>query len=70
MPDSVTFSVPDMSCGHCVKSVDEALRKQPGVTRVLVDLEAKTARVDGEDLQVAALGAALDAIGFPAEPRT
>ncbi|HHW30277.1 MAG TPA: heavy-metal-associated domain-containing protein [Clostridiaceae bacterium] len=35
-----------MSCSHCVKHVEEALREIGGVTSVKVDLKSKNAIVD------------------------
>ena len=35
---SVTVDVQGMTCGHCVRSVEEEIREIPGVTDVQVDL--------------------------------
>lgn len=35
---TVSIGVQGMTCGHCVRSVDEELRALPGVTDVHVDL--------------------------------
>lgn len=35
---TVTIDVAGMTCGHCVRSVQEELRAVPGVTDVHVDL--------------------------------
>ncbi len=43
-------NVEGMSCGHCVKSVTEALTKLAGVENVDVSLEAKTVTVTHNDL--------------------
>lgn len=47
----------DMTCNGCVNAVRNMLTKVPGVTRVEVDLAAKTAEVRGTaavpDLQAA-----------------
>lgn len=60
------ISVPDMSCGHCRASVEAALAAVPGTGRVEVDLATRRVRVDDTAAPAAVL-AALDAIGFPAE---
>lgn len=60
-----TLSIPDMTCGHCKASVEQALGKLAGVQTVSVDLPARTATVEGP-AEPAALIAALDSIGFPA----
>lgn len=35
---TITIGVAGMTCGHCVRSVDEELRALPAVTDVQVDL--------------------------------
>lgn len=60
------ISIPDMHCGHCKASVEAALAAVPGTGRIEVDLTARRARV-GDAAEPAAMIAALDAIGFPAE---
>ncbi|MFZ1469073.1 MAG: heavy-metal-associated domain-containing protein [Paracoccaceae bacterium] len=57
-----TFSIPDMSCGHCKASIEAALT--PLAAQVEVDLPARQVRVEGGD--TARMVAALNAIGFPA----
>lgn len=57
-----TFSVPDMSCGHCKASVEAALA--PLASKVEVDLTARRVHVEGAE--PARLIDALEAIGFPA----
>lgn len=44
-----TYSVPDVSCEHCVAAVNRELRKIDGVRDVLVDLDGKTVTVRMED---------------------
>jgi copper chaperone len=60
-----TFSIPDMSCGHCKASVDAAILKLDPSASVTVNLENRTAQVvSGEPSR--ALINALVAVGFPA----
>lgn len=42
-----TYRVTGMTCGGCVRHVDKALRKTPGVTEAAVDLASGTAKVAG-----------------------
>lgn len=44
-----TFRVPDVSCEHCVRAINDELTKLSGVERVDVDLTGKrvTVRHDG-----------------------
>ena len=57
-----------MSCGHCEKTVGEALAAVPGVVRVVrVDRGAGEAVIEGEaDIQ--ALVQAVTAKGYDARP--
>jgi copper chaperone len=40
-----TFSVPNISCGHCVMTIKRELSELAGVTRVEADAETKTVTV-------------------------
>ena len=40
------FKLPDMSCGHCVKAVTEAVHEVDPQARVEVDLATRQARVE------------------------
>jgi copper chaperone len=48
----ITLSVPDVSCEHCVKTVNGALGALPGVAAVNVDLTSKTVRLRYEPAQI------------------
>lgn len=65
MTESTSFTVLGMSCGHCVGSVTEELRRLEGVTTVDVDLETGTVTLDS-DRQVSsdAIAAAVDEAGY------
>ena len=41
------FDVPEISCGHCVTAISTSVGRIDGVTRVDVDIDAKTVTVDG-----------------------
>ena len=58
--------VEGMNCGHCVKSVTEALQGVSGVDSVDVSLEKGEAVVEGA-ADVAALVAAIEEAGFDAK---
>jgi copper chaperone len=62
-----TLSIPDMSCGHCKAAVTSALTSVPGVVAVDIDLEGRSALVEG-NAALATLLAALDLAGYPATP--
>lgn len=61
------LSIPDMSCGHCKAAVTSALTSVQGVASVTVDLERRTASVEG-DAPLSGLLTALDRAGYPSAP--
>lgn len=61
-----TYSIPDMSCGHCKAAVEAALAQVPETGEVRVDLPARQVQVAGAAPQAAVL-AALKAAGYPAQ---
>ncbi len=44
----MVFEVPDMTCEHCVKTIDMELRKIQGIKDVNIDLKAKKVKVIGD----------------------
>ena len=58
------FKLPDMSCGHCVRAVTEALKKTDPAATVVVDLPHKTVQVTSA-LPRPNLVAALTEAGYP-----
>ena len=65
MSTSVTYTVTGMTCGHCVASVTEELRKIDGVTHVDVDLDSGRVIVESDQrLDDAAVEAAVDEAGY------
>jgi copper chaperone len=59
-----TFTVPDMSCGHCKMRIEKALAASGLTAGVSVDLSSKTVAVDS-DSDRASLAAVLSAAGYP-----
>ncbi len=47
-----TLSVPDVSCEHCVKTINGALGATPGVARVATDIPTKTVSLSYDPEQV------------------
>jgi len=47
------LKVTGMTCGHCVRAVEKALRNQPGVRNATVDLGAGAAEVEYDESAVA-----------------
>lgn len=52
MTEKTTLNVTGMSCGHCVKTIEDNVGKLDGVKSVQVNLEAGTVDVDFESNQV------------------
>ena len=66
---SVQLAIEGMSCGHCVKSVRNALESIPGIQVNDVQVGSATVETDGTPASIAAIKAALDDAGYPAEVR-
>lgn len=47
-----TISVPEVHCGHCVGSIEGALKPMEGVSDAKVDLDTKSVTVTYEDSAV------------------
>lgn len=62
----VVLLVPDVSCQHCVKTIDKALGVLPGVETVLTDLPTKTVHVqyDPERVTLSQVETTLDDAGY------
>ncbi|TVR22571.1 MAG: copper chaperone [Nitriliruptor sp.] len=58
-----TYSVPDISCGHCKSAIEEEVGALSDVASVLVNIEAKTVTVDGEASDEA-IHAAIEEAGY------
>lgn len=62
-----TYSVPAISCGHCVMTIERELKYVDGLQLVKADLESKAVRVEVESDEVLpAVEAMLAEIGYPA----
>lgn len=61
------FHLPDMSCGHCVAAITEALKAADPQARIEIDRDAKTASVDST-LPRDALATALSEAGYTPAP--
>jgi copper chaperone CopZ len=66
MTQTVTYSVPGMSCDHCRTAIIAELAAIDGVEAIDVDLDTKLVRISGENLADAALRAAIDDAGYEA----
>jgi copper chaperone CopZ len=61
---------PDISCDKCRRNIEEGLGREPGVSSVAVDVEARTVSIDYDAGQTepARLRQALADGGYPPEP--
>ena len=64
--ESATIKVEGMTCGGCVKSIENALNEQQGISKVAADLDAKTVAVDFDAnlIQRAGIEQAIERAGF------
>ena len=63
-----TFEVPEMSCGHCVSAIDDAVGDVDGVESVNVDLASKRVDVEGA-AEEDAVRRAIEAAGYEVAAR-
>ena len=63
-PQTMTLSVPGMTCGHCEAAVKQEVGAVAGVTGVAVDLDSKDVVVTGSGLDRDAIVAAIDEAGY------
>ena len=64
---SKTYSIPNISCGHCTATIERELAPLDGVTKVNAQIEPKqvTVEVNNESI-LREVEKTLDEIGFPA----
>lgn len=62
-----TLEAPDISCGHCIMSIEKAVTKLPGVQFVSGDPEIKqvTVEYDPALAKLDAIEAAMEEEGYP-----
>lgn len=63
-----TVSVPAISCGHCVKTIEREVGELPGVDEVSSSQESRSVTVRWDESRTSweAVTALLDEIGYPA----
>lgn len=64
----IRYTVAAISCAHCVGAISGEVGKINGVRTVTVDVDTKIVTVRGEELDDAALRAAIDEAGYDAQP--
>lgn len=65
--EHATLHAPDISCGHCVGTVQDAVGKLDGVSQVQASAETKFVDVDFDPsiTSVESISQALDDAGYP-----
>jgi copper chaperone len=61
---TLTYSVPAMSCGHCVNAITDEVKQIEGVSDVAIDLATKLVVVTGAGLDDTAIREAIGQAGF------
>jgi copper chaperone CopZ len=61
---TLTYSVPGISCGHCRTAITTEVSGVAGVSAVDVDLEARVVTVTGAGVKDAAVRDAIDEAGY------
>lgn len=66
MPE-VTLEAPDISCDHCIGSIEKAVTKLPGVRFLSGDPQKKAVNIDYDPDQasVEEIAAAMEEEGYP-----
>lgn len=64
MSDTLTLTVPGMTCGHCEAAVKREVGAVAGVDHVDVDLATKLVTVRGADVDRDAVVEAIDEAGY------
>ena len=69
MVEHVTVTAPDISCGHCVVAVKEAVGALAGVASVEADVDDKRIDIDFDPgrVSMAQIEAVLDDAGYPVQ---
>jgi copper chaperone len=63
---TIELKVDGMTCGGCVKSIQNALNEQDGINEATADLDSATVKVafDPAAIEEGAIKAAIEAAGF------
>lgn len=63
-----TFSVPEMSCGHCKAKIEDAVMDADEGAVIAFDMDAREVDIDSS-LDTAALTDAIKAAGYDSQPK-
>lgn len=62
------FEIQNMTCGHCASTVEKAIKAADPHATAVIDLAAKTAKVETE-LEPSTISAAIETAGYPSSFR-
>lgn len=62
-----TFTVPEMSCGHCKAKIEDAVMDADEGAVIAFDMDAREVDIDSS-LDTAALADAIKAAGYDSQP--
>lgn len=67
--ERATLTAPDISCGHCVATINKAVGALDGVRSVSADEQTKQVRIEFElgKVSLARIEAVLDDEGYPVQ---
>lgn len=67
--EHITLTAPDISCAHCIGTVQQAVGEVPGVESVTASAETKVVdvRFDPSQVTVEKIEAVLDDAGYPVQ---
>lgn len=65
--EKTTLTIGGMSCGHCVKAVEDTLRDLDGVEVESVEIGRATFRFDTQKINRNVIVAAIEEEGYPVE---
>jgi copper chaperone len=64
----ITFEVNDMTCGHCVSAITQAVKRADAGARIAIDLATKRVDIEAVAADEAALKAAIEDAGYTPVP--
>jgi len=64
--NQINYEIPNISCGHCVNSIQVEVNKLPGVSGVWADQESKSVEINfGPPASEDSIKALLESIDYP-----
>ncbi|SCK20806.1 copper chaperone [Variovorax sp. HW608] len=64
----IAFQVNDMTCGHCVSTITNAVRSADGEAKVQIDLSTHRVQIESETANAQELAEAIKQAGYTPEP--